>query len=502
MKKGQIAVLVLACVAVFLVVYSPHFLYKYPLHMDEWNYMQKAIEINQNDYGMRAFKFAFTLFLAFLDRTTDLVMIYQYLPAIWAALTVLVLFYASYKKTNKNFLIALFAMIFYASLKSNVNIGGIWFFIPSVFTYLFIYAYVYFFTEGFERQDKKLILISLGIMLITLFSHPSGLLFAIPFLSVYALFFNWNYIKKEWKFFSLFLIIPIVGFLFFASIFLAKLSLSQIVVKLFETLGFDYGRMPVELYNSPFEAYSAMGYLLALFGIFSVFRYDYSNRKKYYAYILWPVWGLLSMIGYRLFDVSLFASYQRTFLFAAISLPFLSAIGLFYLLKLKNDYLRRTRFWKYDNIRKVLGILIIVIVLVFTFYSYYDLPSRIKLYKVIDDDTYHAMVFLASQPKGIVMARPVASIALYPITHMKPVGTVYFMGDIKKRLSEAFFLADNCKQRNVLLKERNVSYVLSPDKINCDWQVIYDEGDYVYNVSEIGLSKGIKKAAGNGTDIN
>ena len=87
---------------------------------------------------------------------TNLVLFYKFLPAIWAVFSALALFFLVYKKTN-DFYLGILAIIFFASIKSNLNLLGLWFFTPLTFSIPFILLYIYFFTEGIEKRDNQMI---------------------------------------------------------------------------------------------------------------------------------------------------------------------------------------------------------------------------------------------------------------------------------------------------------------------------------------------------------
>lgn len=484
MKKSQIFFIMLVAIAVFLLVYSPHFNYPFPFHIDEWHHITEAIKLKNGEYsgggiGYRV-GFQFILYsISILIGIGNLIAIYQYFPAIWAVVSALVLFYVVYRKTDKNFLIALFSMLFFASLKSNVNIEGLWFFTPLSFSLPFIFLYVYFFTEGIEKRNKKQILISLIIMAFLIPIHSISVLFAVPFLFVYSMFYH-KYLWKEWKFFSLFLIIPIIGIIIYT--YFTKLSLLSSLVNLFFDLQFKRGWGVLEANNSFLETYGIIGYLFAIIGVFSIFIYQ-KEHKKYLAYLLWFALTLISIIIYRFFGVSYLAPYQRTFYYFAISLPFLSSLGLYYLFKLKNDYVDRSGIIDKHYAKKFISLVLVLIVLFFTFYSYYSMPKDTGLYKLIDNNDYNALLFLKEQPAGKVMAPPEVSSALYAISGKSPVGAIYFYGN--RTESENFFKTNDCSEKNKILKRNRVSYVLSKFPINCTYPVIYDLRDLVYDVHNI-----------------
>ena len=185
MDKRRAVVVAVAAIAIFFLVYSPHLEYKFPYHVDEWHHITEALKLREGEYsgGMTGFRVGFHIILAGASYFTDLVRSYHVFPALWAVVSALVIFYVVKEKT-KRFNIALFAMIFFASIKSNTNITGIWFFTPLSFSIPFIFLYIHLFTEWIQKQDKRSILASLAIMAFLIFVHPIAVLFAVPFLAI------------------------------------------------------------------------------------------------------------------------------------------------------------------------------------------------------------------------------------------------------------------------------------------------------------------------------
>lgn len=477
--KKRILLVALVCVLTFLLVYSPHISYHFPFHIDEWHHITEAIKLGEGDYsgGSAGYRVGFHFFLSGLSSLFNLVEFYQFLPAVWAVLTALVLFYVVYIKTEKNFFISLFAMIFFASLKSNVNIGGLWFFTSLTFALPFIFLYIFFFTEGIEKQKKKFILISLGIMAFLIPVHSISVLFAIPFLFIYFLF-HFEYLKKEWKFFSLFLIIPIIGIILYS--YLNHLSFLKSIGSILGDLQFKKGWGVLEADNSFFEVYSPIGYLLVLIGLFSIYNL---KEKKYLSYVLWVVLTLFALLYYKVFGVSYLVPYQRMFYYFAVSLPFLSALGIYNLLKFKDSFVERSSIVDKHYMKKFLSLIIILVVLFFTFYSYYVLPKDTGLYKLIDNRDYDALVFLKSLNGGRVLSTPGISSALYAVSGKDPVGAIYFYGN--RTESENFFKVNDCGEKNKILKRNKVSYVLSRSALNCTYPVLYNQSDWIYDTRKI-----------------
>lgn len=488
MDKKQILLTVLVAIVsvfVFVVVYYPHYQQNpYPYHLDEWHHITEALKLRAGDYsgGESGFEIGFHAILMVFSYFVDLVKAYQFFPALWAVVSALVLFYVVRKKTN-NYWIALLSMIFFASLKSNVNIEGLMFFTPLSFSIPFILLYVYSFTEGIEQENSKMILASMGIMAFLMLVHAISVLFALPFLLIYCLF-HIKYILKEWKLFSLFLVVPLIGLIFYVS--MLDISLSSAIGSLIEKLQFHKGWGVYEVDNSPLELYSIAGYCLALVGAGMML---FVSWKKYLAYVLWPLCVLVSIAIFRISDVSYLSPYQRNIYYFGIALPFLSAAGLYFILKWAGklsercfDFFARLKksyhkSGKMELIKKIVGIVIILIlaccVIASAFDAHYEYPKDMPIYKAIDKAHYDALSFLSTQEKSSVMASLYVSLAVYPVTRMEPVGALGFYGD--KGDVERFFKTDNCTAREAILLKHDAKYIFAQQRIDCNWTKIYEK---------------------------
>lgn len=470
MKKVELLLVVLACIGIFVLVYSPHFSYPWPLHVDEWHHISEAKKLESGEYtgGSVGYRAGFHIILLGISKLINLASWYQYFPAIWAVISGLTLFYVVNKKT-KNFLIAFFSMIFFASLKSNVNILGLWFFTPLTFSIPFIFLYTYWFSEGFLHKSKKYLLYSLGIMIFLVFVYPLSVLFALPFLLAYGIF-NLSYLRKEWKFFSLFLIIPFLGIILFS--IMNKISMPAAIGAMLNSLIFPKGWGVLELNNSFFEIYSLTGYVFAAVGFGVLFM---SNKiKKFSLYLLWPFALLFLIILYKILGFSYFSPYQRNFYYFALSLPFLSAVGLNSIMKIAG------RISKGASMR-ILQIIFIAVVFFFSFLSYYKIPEQVQVYHVIGEQDYEALQFLSSLEKGRVMANAEVSTAVYALTGQEPVAALYFYGD---RSDVDEFFSGNCALRKEIIEREGVKYILSSEKIDCDWKELYNKQErYLYNTA-------------------
>jgi|TARA_Y100000310_G_C20672093_1_gene810836 hypothetical protein len=478
MKKTKILLLGLILIATFILVYSPHFNYQFPLHIDEWHHIAETIKLGKGEYiiqgtdGIRTmgFEIGFHIFLLPISKIANLVSIYQFFPAIWAMVSALTLFFVIYKKTNK-FLIGIIAMIFFASIKTNTNLMGPWFFIPLTFSIPFIFLYLFLFTEGIEKQNKKQILASIAIMVFLLPIHAIAVLFAIPFLIIYSLFYL-EYIKKEYKFFLSFLLVPLAGIIFFC--YINDTNIFNSLIDILKAIQFNRGWGVVEVHNSFFETYSPIGYLLAIFGAIGIFLFQ-TKPKKFIPYVLLPLTLLVMIFFYRLTGTSYLSPYQRNMFYLTISMPILSALGTFYIIEIASLKINK------ETTKKILTLIIITIIIIFTFKAYFLIPKRFNLYHIIEEKDYPTLEFLSTlPPHTTIMGGAFISTAIYPVSQQNPVATIFFYGN-RSKINE-FYNTPNCKKQTTFLRNQNIPYVIMKEEIPCNWKLIYQKGNYVYQV--------------------
>ncbi|MBT7102093.1 hypothetical protein HN935_01125 [archaeon] len=478
MNKKKILIVIAILIATFFFVYSPHINYRFPIHIDEWHHITETLKLGSGEYqiqgtdGIRTmgFELGFHAILLPVSRITNLVQTYQFFPAIWAMVSALTLFLLVYKKTNK-FLIGIIAMIFFASIKTNTNLAGPWFFTPLTFSVPFIFLYLYLFTEGIEKQNKKFIIWSLIIMAFLLPIHAIAVLFAIPFLIIHALFYL-DYIKKEKKFFLSFLAIPIIGAIFYS--IMTQTNIFTSIISILKDLQFKTGWGVVEIKNSFFELYSPIGYILAAFGAIGIFLFQV-KPKKFIPYIILPLTILISIFIYRLTGTSFLSPYQRNMFYLAISLPILSAFGTFYIIEIISLKTKK------ELTKKILTILIIAIVAFFTFQSYFFVPERFPIYHAIEEKDYATVDFLSTlPPNSTIMGWAFISTTIYPISQQNPVATIFFYGN-RSKIRE-FYGIPNCVNQEKIMKEENATYAIFNSQVPCNWELIYNGENVVYKI--------------------
>jgi hypothetical protein len=471
MKKGEKILLFITILLSSLIIYSIHFNYNFPIHGDEWIHISEATKISEGTYTPHI-EIGFHIFLYTLSFLMDLILYYKFLPTLWFILSSLTLFFLVYKKSDNNYWLALLSIIFFASIKSNNNLTGISFFTPLTFSIPFIFMYIYFLTEGLERNNKKYILISLLIMLFILPFHAISVLFSIPSILIYSLIFHLKLIKKEWKFFSFFILIPILGLLFYSSI--SNLSLTD-TNDLLEKIIFSKGWGVNERDNSFFETYSLTGYILSAIGIIiSIIN----KNKKYYFFIISIFTLFISITIFKIYGISPLSPFQRNLYYMTLMLPILSSYGLYTLIKLiKNNFNKKLFI--------IITIILLIFTLIFTFKDYYKPYQDGQLIKYIEKEDYLALYYLKDYPKGKVLTEDRVQMTVYPLSLKKPVTETLTKIDEKRIDAIRFYMLENCKDMNDILLKYDIKYVVSKEQIDCNWKEIYNENNRtIYKINK------------------
>lgn len=460
LNKLQIAILVLALIFTAFLVYTPHFVYQYPSHADEWRHITEARMINEGEFTLDAtsIEVGFNFFLAGLYSITDIVQFYKFLPVFFALVAALVLFFTVYDLT-KNYRIAIFSMIFFASIGSNANIGGVWYAIPLSFSIALIYLFFWLFSSGVEKEDIRKFVYSFVVFLILIFIHPVSATFMIPIIVIYS-GIKYKFFLKNWKICLIWIIVPVIGLLFYKFVYDGSFL---------EAIMFRRGWDNVEDMGLKLSwGYSLIAFLAALLGVI------YAYKKKYSLNLIWFIVTGFSLLIYIFMGFSLFAPHLRMFYYFVLSLPILSAFGMHYGAEKIGGLVK-------GNFRKYAVAVFFILIFILTFVSYYSVDPGVRVYRLIDEDDYNAMKFLEEydDSDSIVIASAEISTTMYAISGHKTIGTIYFYGGREK--NDKFFESDCSEQENMIEKEK-AEYVLSKEPIECGWDVIYQEKDIVYKV--------------------
>ncbi len=456
------ALVIVVLAYTFFFVYSPHLEYDFPFHVDEWRHITEARRVIDGSYHP-ALEVGFHIFLALLYKTTDLVLIYRFLPAVFACISSIVLFYTTLK-LSKNYSISVLSMVFFTSIKSNVNITGMWFFTPLTFSIPLIYLFAWLYSEAVSKDDVRKLLLSFLVYLTIAFFHIISATFLIPAIILYSLL-NRKFFIKHWKTSAIALLIPIATYIAFTSVLNVDIPKDPNQTQLI----FKHGWGIYEIDLPIIHGYSHIAALLAVLGI------PIAYKKRQHLHLLWMLTTLTAVYAFPHLGYSVFAPYQRNYYYFLLSLPLLSAYGTntlygFIKSRIKNE-----------NKTLIVFSIMMILALTFTFKDYWSLPGDVKIYQLIDENDYQALKFLESidQSDSKVMADSRKSMAVYPVSGHEIVGGFFFWGN--KDDTERFF-KENCTIKQDLIKKHAVRYILSKEPLDCEWETIYNKENFIYNI--------------------
>jgi hypothetical protein len=499
-KILRVLCVLLILAASFLLVYSIHQYYPYPYLLDEWQHIAQGIQVADtgnitlnnpyykdgnvtNEPGY--YEKGFHVFLAecFMLTGQEPARFYTILPALFAAITGLIVFTFTYK-TTKNYATGLFALLFYAALRSNISVLGPWFYVPLSMGFAYIYAILYLAAIGLERYSIRLLTLSSILLLTLALIHPWSAAIAYTVVILYVIMRRRILADKNVILIAGVLAIPLVSFGYVINTMwqgdFYKTAVHFAGNYLISGLGIPVKEVANPMYFVSFYGIAPLA--LALFGAYCLFRKKDGPER---VFLTWTTFIFAEMALFQITGKTILAPYERIIYYAFLSLVPLSAIGLYGLL----EYLfRKTRN---KEIRFTASLICIGAVAYLLFTPYYD--NRANLYKIIDDDTYYGIKALEKTGRHhVILARPEISSAIYPVTRNYVVSiNPAQLGWDKRGLEDnrRFFMTD-CPGKLQVIKKYDVDYVFvrKEDAQDCPGlKLIYREkGSYIYEVVNSG----------------
>jgi hypothetical protein len=471
MNKKKL-LLFFALIFIFLLVYSPHFIHTYPFHFDEWYHISKVARMHEQ--GLSYFsnqelvQVGFDIILLFISFFVDLIVIYQFLPAINVVIIAVILFY--FLRKEFGYWVGLSSVIFLASLKSNINILGLWFYVPVIGAIVFDYLCLFFLEESVRtNKPKKIYLAALFLSLIA-FIHQSSFLVIFLVILVY-LCFNYKFVLNYKRYFAPFLILIIPALIMVWSLSRGFKRMSYFFSK------FTWSPIAAQINYNPFLFY---GILLSLFAIIGYY-FCYKQRKL----LIFRIYILIPLINLSIFpftNFTVFSAYQRYiyhFMIAAIPL---SAAGFYYIINYIQNYLK-----KYN---KIIANIVIDFLIIFSFIvifvGYYELRSGATLYYSIDSNEYEALQSLRDYPGGKVLAIRRLGAPMKAVSGHEAKFN-FFYPERSTKLNE--FYSGDCDLKKELLynnyfRRQDTGYVHSKNPINCSFlkEIYQNENNSIYEV--------------------
>jgi len=510
-NKFKFSIVILILILIFMIVHSFHSGYNYPMHLDEYHHIAQSVQIiekngfvSTNPYFAEPIMhenlepgFHILLSELFLLTGIDPVQHYGFLPALFACLSAFMLFVLVNKVTN-NFWTGIFAMLFFVSLKSSVNILGINFFTPLTACIPLIYLFLLMLTEALSEGDIKKLFISIIFSACLVIIYPLCGTLIIPIAVLYFLL-NPGIIRKFYfrikeifaieklnkdkisYFKTALLTITIILVISVTFIYFWRyISFSRNKAQIIESLIFKEGWGKVEIkYFLPY-LYGIIPTMLALIGMIFSFK-----QKKYLIFVFFAfiTIGLTSM--FNKFGFTILSPYQRTLYFAMMFLIPLSAIGLSYITdsikKLKMPFLSRVA-------KEPIVAFLVIAIFIGVFSSHYKLIDERRAYSnsIINEGDYEAIKWLEKTygSHNVVLAPLFVSSTIYPITRNYVVSILPGQLRGENLNASVNFFSVGCNEKRMIIEENKANLVFSKGKIDCNWlKEVYSNKNFIYEVS-------------------
>jgi len=339
---------------------------------------------------------------------------------------------------------------------------------------------MYFLLDVKSKRNYRefIILIYLILMSIVIYPFIAVLLVGISVM-YYGLSLNFSNQKIFWP-----LILSIVVFFF---LLLNDLPFLEKFVFL---SSWTLGTMGTVTYNI-IPLTGPLNVLFAALGVFYVFK-----RKINIIVLIMPVLFLINILIHQFFGFTILIGYQRCVYYFMLSIVPLSAVGLYYILKLIRKYLSKIKDIK--KYSAVIVLIIVFLVFAFSFRNYYNIVEQknvadkasINLVPLIfvDEAGYDAIKFVdENYEEGIVvMANNLLSFGIYPISknHVVSIQSAN-LGTGKWRAKKYFeFVNTNCWNKFRILHDFNVTAIITKQTIPCKKSdfIEYNNRTYYQNI--------------------
>ncbi|MBN2251451.1 MAG: hypothetical protein JW724_05195 [Candidatus Altiarchaeota archaeon] len=487
--------------SIMLLTYGIHQGCGYPYVLDEWHHLAQGMHaidaegiVLKNPYyktngeGLESgfFEKGFHLLIAeiFLATGREPVSVYVILPALTAALTALCAFTLTCRVTG-SFNSGLLSMLFFATLQSNIELLGPWFFVPLSLGFAYIYAVFYMAVEGLERRSPARLFLSAFNLLALAFIHPWSAGFVIPVILIYIAS-RPDIVRGNVKGLLMLLLLPLLSFAYILGIIWKGDLLASVeyfaeryLVRTLEIPVWRPGGIANPFYVAGF--YGLVPLLLALIGIaYTIFRKSTKERIL----ISWTLLMFTIMVLYHLTGSTILAPYERIIYYMALSMVPLSAIGLTVVLE-RLSLRVQNRF-----LAVFLSLLLITAVMAPVLSTYQK--NKERLYRIVDDRSYAALKTLGQVigEGNVVLARTEISSAIYPVTknHVVSISPGQLGAGERGLEDNRLFFKSGCGVKKGIVDKYEVDYVFLDyaDRVECDFLsgIYTSKGFYIYRVEK------------------
>jgi hypothetical protein len=464
----KLILLIPLLVIVFILTYGPHFDQPLPIHLDEWAHIGSVAEIDEQGPSSLGTESGFDIILWIISFFTNLIAIYKFLPAINAVLISLVLFYFMRKKFN--FWVGFLSIFFLASLRTNINVLGLRFYVPIMAAIALDYLCLFYLEESVKEKNPRKMFLSVLLLFLIAFIHQSSFLVVFLVVLIY-LCLNYRFVVK-----NKYCLLPFILLILPAALAFKALTHNFVyLIDFFKSL--IWGPLyQAQINFNPFLFYGILS------SIFAAVGYYISYKKKtllpFRIYIIIP---LINLFMFLFTNFTILSSYQRYlyhFMIAAIPL---SAVGFYYSMVFVKDYLKR-----YNSSFSYVTVSLLICISVFVIFSgYHETVPGSEVSSIITQDEYEALKTLETYPAGDVLAPMRLGITVRAILKdSKSSTTLYYVGR-KEKLDQFYY--GNCSTKKEIIDRGELDYfkyIFSKTPIECNFtEQIYQSGDnFIYKI--------------------
>ena len=412
-ESKKVVLFVCCILLVALVIYVPHFTSKYPVHFDEYWYLNYAYEVvdtkhlctNPYDGSYRCdAKTGFTALLAnlFLLGNMDPLLDLRFLPPVFGVITALVIFVFVYELT-KSFWTGLLAMILYSTLKGNILVLGTVLAAPFPMSMSLAILFLYLIYKWIHEGSLNYLLMGSVISLANFTIHASTAAWVL----VIAILYSAWHLKKRWNVLLPFFL-PVVGIsavLFF--IWFWKGSLKSTI------LG-NIWRIQMDASYITYPYSHLIGIPLMIFVILGLYATIRTKHQGILALFI-IVTSIYYFVASRLTYYSYFIRTPRLLYFACVAAVLVGSIGINYFFTILGKKIKR----KHIFFLAALITLIIVFYFQIKAYNLLDFEHIVSddITYVVNDQEYQTLQWLKEHYSGKkIFASPLFSMAI-PITN-------------------------------------------------------------------------------------
>lgn len=448
-----------------LEVVTLNYTYPYPLHGDEWTHLAKAKYTQQtgrlamlNPYHPAQAKLVnleggFSSYLSSLISFlgNDYLEYFYILPAFFGALIAVLIYLLAFRITQ-SWPASLISSLLFASIGSNINILGFWFFLPVTLGIMLLLLYFMF--DGTSLLLKAIVFLTLAVV------YP----LLCPVVLAYEAY---NYRKNKLAICAV-ILLGLLG-IGIAYLLVGWQSVSSYIIS---EKGWTQG---FEVVYNPLIYFGIAGSLLAGLGLW----FGLKERKSAPILIVF-LFALANIILFKFYHFTIVLPYQRSFLLLMVSMALLGGFGTIML----NSVL--ASFMKNKPVRYAVIVMAVTIAVFFSFHNYFDIEKKqfipilyltneqIRELSNLENDAFENAIFVT--PPGV-------SFTVYPVLGGRITalaGSNLGFGDYKQLFR---FEKSDCAAKLEYMQKNNASFIISHKKLSCPWLTqITAKSIYLYGV--------------------